>query len=76
MTQLQVGKTYKNLNPHAGKTFNNLAGRSVYIPKQFTVLKDDGPLLGLEIHSYQAIDDTGEKITIDDDDAKSLELME
>lgn len=40
MTQLQVGKTYKNLNPHAGKTFNNLAGRSVYIPKQFTVLKD------------------------------------
>lgn len=75
MTQLQVGKTYKNLNPHAGKT-NNLAGRSVYIPKQFTVLKDDGPLLGLEIHSYQAIDDTGKRLTVDDDDAKSLELME
>lgn len=75
MTKIEVGKTYKNLNPNAGKTFIKY-GKKITIPKQITVLEDQGPLIGLEIHSYKVEDESGGISTMDDDDAAHLELVQ
>lgn len=76
MAKLEVGKKYKNLTPHAGETITRTCGsfsRKIYIPKWFYIVKDNGPLIGLEIHSYEATDDLGNTTTIDEDD--NLEPM-
>lgn len=75
MAKIEVGKTYKNLNPNAGKTFIKY-WKKITIPKQITVLEDQGPLIGLEIHSYKVEDESGGISTIDDDDAAHLELVQ
>lgn len=77
MAKLEIGKKYKNPDPHAGETITRTCGpfsRKIYIPKWFHVLKDNGPLAGLEVHSYEAADDLGNTTTIDEDD--NLEPMD
>lgn len=70
----EIGKTYINNNEYAGKNINLPFGRTFYCPKEFTVVKDNGPLKNLQIHSYEIVDDKGQSSTIDDDDFKTVTL--
>lgn len=70
----EVGKTYINNNKYAGKMVTSPSGRSFYCPKEFTVIKDNGELHNLHIHSYTIIDDKGCKSTIDDEDYQSVTI--
>ncbi len=70
----KVGETYINNNEYAGKTIQNPSGRSFYCPKEFTVIKDNGELHNMHIHSYTVIDDKGFESTIDDEDYPSVTL--
>lgn len=73
----EIGKTYINNNENAGKMIKTPSGRSFYCPKQFMVIKDNGELHNMHVHSYTVIDDRGSESTIDDEDYKSVvELKE
>lgn len=69
---IKVGKTYINTNKHAGKDITRL-GRKIHVPSEVTVLEDCGALIGLpKIHSYNVVDEQGNKLVIDDEDADTL----
>lgn len=48
--------------------------RSFYCPKEFTVIKDNGKLYNMHIHSYTVIDDKGFESTVDDETYQSVTL--
>ena len=73
----EIGNIYINNSECAGKMVKTPGGRSFYCPKEFTVIKDNGELYGLHIHSYTVIDDRGLQSTVDDEDYKFvIELKE
>lgn len=70
--KIEVGKTYINKNEQAGKDID-MSGRKVHVPLEITVLKDNGALVGLpNTHSYEVVDELGNKSVIDDDDVEHL----
>ena len=72
----EIGKTYINNNEYAGKMVKTSSGHSFYCPKEFTVIKDNGKLFNIHIHTYTIIDDKGFEGTIDDETYQSETLKE
>ena len=70
--KIEVGKTYINTHEHAGKDVTIL-GRKIHIPSELTIIEDCGALVGLpEIHSYNVVDEQGNRTVIDDEDSDKL----
>lgn len=70
----EIGKTYINNNEYTGKMVKTPGGRNFYCPKEFTVIKDNGELHNMHIHSYTVIDDKGFESTVDDETYQSVTL--
>ena len=70
--KIEVGKTYINTNEHAGKDIT-LFGSKIHVPSELTILEDYGAIVDVpEIHSYNAVDEQGNKTVIDDEDLSHL----
>ncbi len=66
----KIGKKYGNKNPKAGLIGTTPAGRKGYIPREVTILQDNGVIIGTNnIHSYNVVDDMGNESILDDEDS-------
>lgn len=67
---LKLEKNTEIRTPKAGSIGTTPTGRKGYIPREVTILQDNGVLIGANnIHSYNVIDDIGNKGMLDDEDS-------